>query len=794
MVKQMRFLFLFEHAHRRFALFCAASEDVHAANSGNCISTPDHKQCSELPRMYKYDVYCSFCGVVIQKCSDEEIGEIGPLPWHAEVRAIVGTPDLEQAFVTGVGMIEDLNNTTVYAPRDAHLSYTDDVELETFVVFCHAGVELHQDEIDVNGEDLNFADETIAFAVHDACWQLLVTRLRQSGHIADLDVVASIFRHLHCTPCPDFSDFYPEEYGGAEHTPGALEYVFDKDPFSPCYACPSTLPSLDELANMVQPTGMPTGLRPNTSCHTLSKLPPRWLVCRDWAFLAKFERLPQLYFKSQFAPEMEAAFVSPSLGPVKRDWSRTFRGARSSLKLGKTPLINRWRVWKLLDPVFNVVVLDCPSGTLLLPSHAHEHVKLTDDKSGNLPESIMVSASLNYEDQDGPLGYGCRSMEVRAAPLLVNSPGNGGRIRVSTIQHGADKFITGLSFSQDRHCAVSRYDVGFHNPSSLAGIEIPQDSYVESIKAAFGPCGLMGLKFVFSDGQSSSWVGQKHGADVARGVLVVPKAAQCFIVAHLDVTTNFNRTIWFGLKLDYHHQKSPSVVGQWMQSYDSLELSPDEHVRGIELWLDLPVDVTKDFVHVAAIRIDTAKNRSKTFCSPDCQISLNRCLREERKADEFRELTGIKWGLTYYHDRVGVITSWQAYRDSYLFLPLQSFPHNRVQKLFFKRTLDDGSVDQLTTVVAHFRNRAISGVTFNYGSGETAKAGDTDTDDYQEAAFDDLSGREDIIVKAAVTESALLALEILSPSSDSRLGFAPGIPDKVEDFDIQPRWDVWQQR
>ena len=36
-----------------------------------------------------------------------------------------------------------------------------------------------------------------------------------------------------------------------------------------------------------------------------------------------------------------------------------------------------------------------------------------------------------------------------------------------------------------------------------------------------------------------------------------------------------------GLRFEYHDQRTPVIVGQWMNEYDSIELAPDEALQGI---------------------------------------------------------------------------------------------------------------------------------------------------------------------------------------------------------------------
>lgn len=40
-----------------------------------------------------------------------------------------------------------------------------------------------------------------------------------------------------------------------------------------------------------------------------------------------------------------------------------------------------------------------------------------------------------------------------------------------------------------------------------------------------------------------------------------------------------------GLRFDYHDQRSPTVIGQWMDEHEAIDLAQGETLQGITIWL-----------------------------------------------------------------------------------------------------------------------------------------------------------------------------------------------------------------
>lgn len=74
------------------------------------------------------------------------------------------------------------------------------------------------------------------------------------------------------------------------------------------------------------------------------------LVYRNLALLATVDTFPQLYWRSRFLLGQEADFLFPRLTD-KWDWSQLFFWTRASLRAILLPLVNRKRIWQLLEPI-----------------------------------------------------------------------------------------------------------------------------------------------------------------------------------------------------------------------------------------------------------------------------------------------------------------------------------------------------------------------------------------------------------------------------------------------------------
>lgn len=267
------------------------------------------------------------------------------------------------------------------------------------------------------------------------------------------------------------------------------------------------------------------------------------LVCRDLALLATVERLPQSYWRSRFLLGQEVDFLFPSLTDT-RDWSRLFFGTRASLRSGLLPLVNRKRIRQLLEPIAALVDLEPvlrngPYGSAFHPAQGN-YLRLIDDESAKKPPRFMeiagsFSGQLASIGADSPLEEGCRVLYHRTQSFMPPCQQHRQRIGISTVQIGARSFISGVNLFPPGECNVVGRPVGYHNPPSEKWIEVPSTSYVKALCVAFCSEGLMGIKFIFTNSDSSGWVGSSNGPGIAHGTLSIPERLnRYYLLAGLD--------------------------------------------------------------------------------------------------------------------------------------------------------------------------------------------------------------------------------------------------------------------
>lgn len=267
------------------------------------------------------------------------------------------------------------------------------------------------------------------------------------------------------------------------------------------------------------------------------------LVCRNLALLATVDTLPQLYWRSRFLLGQEADFLFPRLTD-KWDWSRSFFWTRASLRARLLPLVNRKRIRQLLEPIAALVDQEAvfqngPYGSAFNPVQSQgSYFQLIDGESTGKPPQLMeiagsFSGQLASIGADSPLDEGCRVLYHRAQPFMPSRQHHRQRIGISTVQIGARSFISGINLflSGDN---VDR-PVGYHIPAFEKWIEIPSSSHVKALCVAFCSEGLTGIKFIFTNSDSSGWVGDSNGPGIAQGILSIPERLDWYcLLAGLD--------------------------------------------------------------------------------------------------------------------------------------------------------------------------------------------------------------------------------------------------------------------
>ena len=216
-----------------------------------------------------------------------------------------------------------------------------------------------------------------------------------------------------------------------------------------------------------------------------------------------------------------------------------------------------------------------------------------------------------------------------------------------------------------------------------------------------------------------------------------------------------------GLKLEYYDHPSPSIVGQWMNELDDgFELSPDEKVQSLTIWLTPMGSSTEcqgmEIGQVTAIHIETTRSRSVTFHSPGFHSLPPQKLQHQYQSDTGEELTAISWILNVSSDSVRAVISGNGSQRAQM-IPEQHPPFDQVRKLYFETQNDDGCIETIVAAEAYFRDRAIIGLVFVYSSDRRASIGDFSVAARQTVHF--ARDAQIIGLSVAATEHELVEIE-----------------------------------
>lgn len=514
------------------------------------------------------NIYCPFCGIILQ--SNQYLNPLPPTSereWFAEIRAVFRSEARpRRASLTGVGFIRGY---ILSAPLDSNLSHRDTEALEA--------INLKRSR-----------ERSCAYGFHNSCWKLLLARL---PHIKELQyILDTIFSLLFTTPCPDFAVFqFNHNYGGAAETHKPRGRAMPLDFSTPFYADPCAIPSLATLesfaldrATSLSEKWKTTRLDPYIGSSTglgyfFGRLPLEIiyeiisylplvevvgirLVCQELALIAGRENLPQSFWKTRFMFGHEQDYIFPDLA-VMRNWSQLFNGAHSCFVSGNKSLANRMRIRALLEPIavlaeLNTTKAKTPLGlpTSYVDSDEEQHWRLDDyngeDLSMTFKDVRFFTGQLARSDYLGQIKHGCRVKRYRIArfPSQIRgtySEGNIRQVKVSTVQIGAQCYISGIrySFSQ-ASSSLGNFplELGFCTPGREKEINIPSDADVKLVEVAFCSSGLVGIRLAFAGGEdrSSPWIGQCGGQGIARGILQLPQSERNYhLVAGLDVRLCF---------------------------------------------------------------------------------------------------------------------------------------------------------------------------------------------------------------------------------------------------------------
>ncbi|KAL3482716.1 hypothetical protein BJX62DRAFT_245610 [Aspergillus germanicus] len=462
-----------------------------------------------------------------------------PRPWSSEARALIAQDgDVGMISVSAIGI---MGNT-----RELHLS------LDGSLPYVRTGEVQH-----LALSNTPYGSGTVVFAVHNACWAILVARV--GNKMSKEDVASALFHQLYgaLRPPPRLEFDLGLEYGLTEK---------ERAQESQARADPLDIPSLSEIEAAVLPTSALFTRREQEFVRTalpspFSKLSLEllhevipYLSATDLGALSQTcyslhvvtKSVGNAYWRSRFMLGGEADFLLPDLS-TPRDWRRLYFGLRQCLRKGAPALVERQRIRKTTEPIASLIELAAH-----LPS---------------VPPGLVVGAMRSQPDSLRPgafeLGQGQdayrlhprfvrrlrgfhadlagKTLRILSHRAFVPFHSGGfklprGQLGITKVNIGARQFISGLEYkvcSQTSQDTLGRH-AGFPTGAE-EWAEIPCDSRLAALEVAFRPEGLVGVRFVLSGEDSLPWLGQCDGEDIGRGACTLPAGeGQCGLLVGFD--------------------------------------------------------------------------------------------------------------------------------------------------------------------------------------------------------------------------------------------------------------------
>ena len=108
-----------------------------------------------------------------------------------------------------------------------------------------------------------------------------------------------------------------------------------------------------------------------------------------------------------------------------------------------------------------------------------------------------------------------------------------------------------------------------------------------------------------------------------------------------------------GLWFDYYDERSPAIVGQWIDGYGAIELAPDEQLQRLIIWLGRegrPARNSRlDQGKIWRIHFDTTHGKSATF-QPSGDQSWTQCIQQQYQSGLYEKLVSTTLTLRSSED------------------------------------------------------------------------------------------------------------------------------------------------
>ncbi|KAI3320753.1 hypothetical protein HD806DRAFT_546964 [Xylariaceae sp. AK1471] len=454
--------------------------------------------------------FCSLCGVLVdmwQGLDDQLSNPHDAQSWLAEVRAIRTTSSMYNPFVTGVGWLN--YHGEVIAPTQCDLDHTQSAGLNSPDYRC--------------------------YAIHDACWKLLIARVDPAASFSPTTVAAHLFAVLYNTPMNGRALVPDHDYGHAASFQDAMVHTYfirvnataywfiTGDPKEPFQfddetlqdACPpQSLPGIPMTSH--GELDIFCMLPYEITMLVLTFLPSKdicnlRLASRHLSSYTSPELLSQKFWSSRFDPDMELGFVfARGFCPVptgRVDWRIFFFRAKEALTSDLFPgFQNRQRIWSILGYWRRPLDLRLANRDFVTES-PYKEVPLEIPKDAQIGlETVCSEASFIPGDWELPHAPARKGLTLHGRlferqSLIIwypRHPSQECRLRASFISMHGHMYLSGIRYcpsSSEGEGDATWSRAGFVNRVREQEVCFGVQDSLEWLDVVVSPIGILGLRF-----------------------------------------------------------------------------------------------------------------------------------------------------------------------------------------------------------------------------------------------------------------------------------------------------------
>lgn len=469
------------------------------------------------------DHSCILCGVLLHPY--DGCGRPSQrLRWDSEVRA--GKSKIENLDKMAVMNQIIANKSQVRSSggrNSPSLSGVGFLRDSIFIASNNAASSYARSHHDLEPQGLGYIHlgNTWGFAFHEACWQILFSRVTsQTEHRPDMHSVAEkLFDLLYCLPCDSRQEpFASHDFGGAANCWDAA--VYPPESWGFLLADPMVLPLLS-LASSESPEDLQ--IQADSANDPFDQL-PREVVYQVTLFLETSDvcnlrlasraisnrtgpyDLPESFWTSLFDPNLGtglSAFANDGIltasepkGGHRGLYGTVRQAIRDRSQNGH--MRNRRRIWQCVGRLAECLVPMLNQCPCLLDKPA-----LEEELSGKGYKAGQTARGIARQDRPEFVGLGHRTFGKQCLyfDLADSKPNATFEFRVSLIHFDCRTYICGLRvLRQNSYFLRSELSrVGLIIPSSEVRIPVGQQHQFLELRVACAVSGIVGLGFTFQD-------------------------------------------------------------------------------------------------------------------------------------------------------------------------------------------------------------------------------------------------------------------------------------------------------